>query len=90
MKENMMDRILLAMAAFLVIFIIAMTVIFCVYQTVPDTLITAVAGLCGSECGFMGVIKTAKVLNEKSKEINMGAEDDPAELGLESWELDES
>jgi len=44
-----LDRILIGCALFLLIFTIAMVVIFCVFQSVPDTLIDAVFGLLGGE-----------------------------------------
>jgi len=46
---NTIDKILLGCAIFILIFTVAMTVIFCVYQTVPDTLIESVFGLFTGE-----------------------------------------
>ena len=48
-KLNTLDKILIGCALFLAIFTIIMVVIFCVFQSVPDTLITAVFGCLGSE-----------------------------------------
>lgn len=44
-----LDKILIGCAAFLLIFTVVMIVIFCVFQSVPDTLIDAVYGLLGGE-----------------------------------------
>ena len=46
---NTIDKILLSCAIFLVMFTVCMIVIFCIYQSVPDTLVDAVFGLMGSE-----------------------------------------
>lgn len=46
---NTIDKILLSCAIFLVLFTVCMIVIFCIYQSVPDTLVDAVFGLMGSE-----------------------------------------
>ena len=48
-KLNTLDKILIGCATYLGVFTITMIVIFCIYQSVPDTLITAVYGLLGSE-----------------------------------------
>lgn len=59
-KAGTMDRILLLLGIFLLVFIIAMIVVFVCCGSVPDTLIAGVFGLCGGECGVMGWIKTRK------------------------------
>lgn len=59
-KIKMMDRILVLIAIFLFIFIVAMIVIFCVVGSVPDTLITCVFASCTGELSVMGWIKTTK------------------------------
>lgn len=46
---NTIDKILLGCAGFLLLFTIMMIVIFIIYQTEPDTLITSVFGLLGGE-----------------------------------------
>lgn len=48
-KLGTLDWVLLFCALFVLIFTITMIVIFCTYQTVPDTLINAVFGLVGGE-----------------------------------------
>lgn len=64
---GVMNIILILMGLFLFIFTIAMIVIFIKYQAVPDTLITSVFACFGAEGGFMAVIKTAKLKNEKEE-----------------------
>lgn len=65
---GVMNIILILMGLFLFIFTIAMIVIFIKYQAVPDTLITSVFACFGAEGGFMAVIKTAKLKNEKEED----------------------
>lgn len=63
-----MNTILICMGLFLFVFTIAMIIIFIKYQAVPDTLITSVFACFGAEGGFMAVIKTAKLKNEKEED----------------------
>lgn len=46
---NTIDKILIFLAGFFISFTISMIVIFCVFQSVPDSLIEAVYGLIGGE-----------------------------------------
>lgn len=46
---NTIDKILLGCAIFILIFTVTMTVIFCVYQSVPDTLISCVFAIFTGE-----------------------------------------
>ena len=55
-----MNVILALMGIFLLVFIVAMVVIFTRQGTTPDVLITGVFALCGGECGIMGWIKNHK------------------------------
>lgn len=48
-KLNTIDCILLGCATFLVLFTIAVLIIFIIFQNEPDTLITSVFGLLGGE-----------------------------------------
>ena len=48
-KLNTIDCVLLGCASFLIVFTFAILVIFILFQTEPDTLITSVFGLLGSE-----------------------------------------
>lgn len=59
-KAGMMDRILVLLGLFLLLFTVAMIVVFIRYGAVPDTLITSVFALCGAEGGIMGWIKNSK------------------------------
>jgi hypothetical protein len=49
-------------------------VLFCVYQSVPDTLVNCFFACCGSEGGFMAVIMVTKKLKEGRDvtDINVG------------------
>jgi hypothetical protein len=46
---NTIDKILISCAIAVIVFTVTMIVIFCIFQSVPDTLIDAVFGLMGSE-----------------------------------------
>lgn len=48
-KLNTLDYILLGCALFLILFTCAVMIIFIIFQTEPDTLITSVFGLLGGE-----------------------------------------
>ena len=67
-----MDRILVLIAVTLVIFTVAMIILFIMYQSVPDTLIASVFSVCGGECGAMAWIKTAKEKYREKKDDNGG------------------
>lgn len=55
------NLILLAMGLFAVAFIVAMTVIFCIKDSVPDTLIQYTLGAGGVEALLLAGIKISKV-----------------------------
>lgn len=55
-----MDVILIGLAAFLLVFIVIMLVLYYITGGIPDTLCTCVFGICGGECGVMGWIRTTK------------------------------
>lgn len=59
-NDNFMNKILIAIGIFLFIFTVTMIVMFWFKFSVPDTLITAVFGICASECGIMGWIRNTK------------------------------
>lgn len=63
-----LNRILIIVGVFLALFIISMIVIFCVYQSVPDTLIVGVLGSGGTECILCALIEITK--NKKKDSIN--------------------
>ena len=46
------DKVLLGLVGFLLGFIIAMIVIFCIYQATPDVLIECVLTACTTEAGI--------------------------------------
>ena len=56
------NRVLLVMGLFALAFIIAMTAIFCVNGSVPDTLIQYTLGAGGMEALLLAGIKISKVL----------------------------
>ena len=64
-RMGTMDFILLIVFLCLTVFTIALIVLFTVYGSVPDTLITCVFATLGGECGILGWIKTTK---EKKQE----------------------
>lgn len=64
-----MDRILVILGLFLFLFVIAMIALFFLFQSTPDTLIVAVFGFCGFECGAMAAIQRKKTeINARLKE----------------------
>lgn len=56
------DFVLLVLGGFLLAFIVAMTVIFCVKDAVPDTLIQYTLGAGGVEALLLAGIKISKVI----------------------------
>lgn len=67
-KRHTMDIILALMGIAILTFTITMIILFCVYQSVPDTLVNCFFACCGSEGGFMAVIMVAKKLKEGKNE----------------------
>lgn len=61
LKTKTSDVILLAMGLFAAAFIVAMTVIFCIKGSVPDTLIQYTLGAGGVEALLLAGIKISKV-----------------------------
>ena len=57
------DKVLAVMGGFLLVFIVAMTVIFCVKGAVPDTLIQCTMGAGGVEALLLAGIKVSKVIS---------------------------
>lgn len=59
-ERRTLDLILIVIAVFLLVFVVAM--IWLYYRTggIPDTLCSCVFAACGGECGVMGWIKTTK------------------------------
>lgn len=46
---NTIDKILCGLVAFLIAFIITIIILFCIFQSTPDTLVQCVFTLAGSE-----------------------------------------
>lgn len=67
-KISTSNLILMILGAFILTFIIAMIVIFCVYQAVPDTLIQYTLGAGGVEAVVLALIKISKVVSGEKVE----------------------
>lgn len=63
------NKILIIVSIFLLVFIIAMTVIFCVKGSVPDTLIDKVLGVGGVVDVMTAVIAVADMVLERKKSV---------------------
>ncbi len=61
-KLNTIDKVLIFCTAVLLIFTIVMIVIFCIYQSIPDTLVGAVFSAFGVE-----TINTVMIYKDKKK-----------------------
>nr|DAM32646.1 MAG TPA: transmembrane protein [Caudoviricetes sp.] len=59
-KVRTMDVVLVTIAIFLLLFVVAMIWLYYRTGAIPDTLCTCVFAACGGECGVMGWIKTTK------------------------------
>lgn len=53
---NTIDKILLGLVGFLIGFTITIIILFCIFQSTPDTLVECVFTLCGSEAIITAVI----------------------------------
>ena len=62
LKIKTSNIVLLALGIFLLVFITAMVVLFCVFQSVPDTLIQYTLGAGGLEAVVLAGIKIAKTM----------------------------
>lgn len=71
---NTIDKILIACAIAVIVFTITMIVIFCIFQSVPDTLIDAVFGLMGSEAIITFAIWWIKKKASSRKDKDNGLE----------------
>lgn len=56
-KLNKFDVILIIMGITLFLFIVTMIILFCLFQSIPDTLVISVFGIFTGECGIMGMLK---------------------------------
>ena len=72
------DKAIAFSAVMLVLFTITMIVIFCIYQSVPDTLIVSFFGAFGLEGGYCAFIHKVKknALIEAAKRCEMPSNDD--------------
>lgn len=55
-----MDKVLIFIAFFLLVFIATMVYVYLKTGGIPDTLVASVFTICGGEFGVMGWIKTTK------------------------------
>lgn len=67
-KKKTSSTVLLALGLFLLTFITAMTVIFCVKGAVPDTLIQYTLGAGGTEALVLAGIKVSKIWRGEENE----------------------
>jgi hypothetical protein len=65
---NTSTKILILLGITTLIFIIAMIIIFCMYQMVPDVLIERYFTCVVGEGGFLMIIKVVKTVVEKKKD----------------------
>lgn len=74
-RMGVMDKALLFVAVTLVLFTIAMIIIYVRYLSIPDTLCTCVFAALSGECGVLGIIKSIKlksaVITADTKEDNI-------------------
>ncbi len=59
-KIKTLDLVLIILGIFVLLFVVAMIVIFCVKDSVPDTLIVAVMGSSGTESIMCALITLGK------------------------------
>jgi hypothetical protein len=71
---NTIDKILISCAIAVIVFTVTMIVIFCIFQSVPDTLIDAVFGLMGSEAVITFAIWWIKKKASSRKDKDNGLE----------------
>ena len=67
---NTIDKILCGLVAFLIAFIITIIILFCIYQSTPDTLVECVFTLCGSEAIITAVIWYVKKKYSRREKSN--------------------
>ena len=63
-----LDKILLFLSVFILLFTITMIVLFCVFQAIPDTLVNAVFGVVSSETVLTFLIWYLKRKGQKKNE----------------------
>ena len=65
---NTLDKVLISLAVFIIIFTITIIVLFCVFQAIPDTLVNAVFGVVSSETVLTFLIWYLKRKGQKKNE----------------------
>lgn len=65
---NTIDKVLLGLVGFLIGFTVTMIILFCVFQTTPDTLIECVFACCASEAVITFAIWWIKKKGNKKNE----------------------
>ena len=80
-KGKFLDRLLIVLGVFMLLFIISMIVIFCFKDAVPDTLIDKVIDGATWEAGITGAITIAKYIKGKKDDNSIG--DDSDSNGME-------
>lgn len=70
-KKDMkaLDVVLIFIAIFIVLFVIANMIIFCIKDSTPDTLIMSVFGCGIAELAFSAWIEVRKKKNKKKEEV---------------------
>ncbi len=66
-SDKFIDKVLITVAIFDALFVITMIVLFCLYQSVPDTLIISVFGATFGECGCCSFIYKHKITNSEGE-----------------------
>ncbi len=82
-KLGTMDKVLIIIAVFLLVFVGVLLWLYYATGAIPDTLCTCVFAICGGECGVLGWIKTNKdrqrdrkyELEDREHEEKMNRED---------------
>ena len=64
---NTIDKILLGLVGFLIGFTITIIILFCIFQSTPDTLVECVFSLAGSEAIITAIIWYVKKKYGKEK-----------------------
>lgn len=66
-ERKTLNTVLIVLGVFLLTFIVTMIVIFCIYQTIPDTLVTCVLGAGGIEAVATAAITITKNIYKKEE-----------------------
>lgn len=67
-SDKFIDKVLITVAVFDALFVITMIVLFCLYQSVPDTLILSVFGATFGECGCCAYVFKHKIKGDDDDE----------------------